>query len=142
MSIVNRRNALVGWIVLKAGKKAAKKKAQGAVPNARAGGVAAGATLGLQSVLGFVGTGLAIAAFVVFANPASGGPLPKVLLPEPWRSVGPYLPTGAGTDALRDVFYFGGHGVLVPLLLLAGYAVAGCALVAALGAAAARRAAV
>ncbi len=30
MGIVNRRNALVGWTVLKLGKRAAKKKAQDA----------------------------------------------------------------------------------------------------------------
>ncbi|HEX7525878.1 MAG TPA: hypothetical protein VIL98_15925 [Gaiellaceae bacterium] len=36
MGIVNRRNAVVGWIVLKLGKRAAKKKAQGAVPGALA----------------------------------------------------------------------------------------------------------
>jgi hypothetical protein len=42
MGIVNRRNAVVGWLVLKAGKRAARKKAQGAVPGARARGVAAG----------------------------------------------------------------------------------------------------
>jgi hypothetical protein len=32
MGIVNRRNAVVGWLVLKAGKRAAKKKARAAVP--------------------------------------------------------------------------------------------------------------
>jgi len=31
MGIVNKRNAVVGWIVLKLGKRAARKKAQGAV---------------------------------------------------------------------------------------------------------------
>ena len=29
MGIVNRRNAVIGWIVVKVGKRAAKKKAQG-----------------------------------------------------------------------------------------------------------------
>jgi len=33
MGIVNRRNAVVGWIVLKVGKRVAKKKAKAAVPN-------------------------------------------------------------------------------------------------------------
>jgi hypothetical protein len=32
MGIVNRRNAVVGWAVLKIGKRAAKKKARAAVP--------------------------------------------------------------------------------------------------------------
>ena len=43
MAIVNKRNAVIGWVVLKAGKRAAKKKAQGVAPSARTGGVAAGA---------------------------------------------------------------------------------------------------
>jgi len=42
MSIVNRRNAVVGWVVLKAGKRAAKRKAQDAA-TPRAGGIVAGA---------------------------------------------------------------------------------------------------
>ena len=29
MAIVNKRNAVIGWVVVKAGKRAAKKKAQG-----------------------------------------------------------------------------------------------------------------
>jgi hypothetical protein len=52
MSIVNRRNAVVGWLVLKAGKKAAKRKAQDAVPGPRAGG-AAGGLAALAAVLFF-----------------------------------------------------------------------------------------
>jgi hypothetical protein len=49
MGIVNKRNAVVGWVVLKVGKRAVKKKAQGAVASSkRTGGAAAGtlATLG------------------------------------------------------------------------------------------------
>ncbi|HKT43976.1 MAG TPA: hypothetical protein VJQ85_04185 [Gaiellaceae bacterium] len=51
MSIVNRRNALIGWIVVKAGKRAAKRKAQGAVPAARTGGAVAGALAALGGLL-------------------------------------------------------------------------------------------
>jgi hypothetical protein len=50
MSIVNRRNAVIGWIVVKLGKRAARKKAQGAVP---ARGAAAGALATLGGVLLF-----------------------------------------------------------------------------------------
>jgi len=42
MSIVNKRNAIVGWAVLKLGKRAARKKAQDAA-NPRTGGIVAGA---------------------------------------------------------------------------------------------------
>ena len=33
MGIVNRRNAVVGWVVLKVGKRVAKQKAKAAVPS-------------------------------------------------------------------------------------------------------------
>ncbi len=52
MGIVNRRNAVVGWVVLKAGKKAAKRKAQDVTPGPRTGG-AAGALAALVAVLFF-----------------------------------------------------------------------------------------
>ena len=53
MSIVNRRNAVIGWLVVKIGKRAAKKKAQGAVPNARKGGAVAGSLAALGGLLMF-----------------------------------------------------------------------------------------
>ena len=52
MGIVNRRNAVVGWLVLKAGKKAAKRKAQDVAPGPRTGG-AAGAFAALLALLFF-----------------------------------------------------------------------------------------
>lgn len=51
MGIVNRRNAVVGWAVLKVGKRAARKKAQGLAPSARTGGAAAGAAGALGGLL-------------------------------------------------------------------------------------------
>jgi hypothetical protein len=53
MSIVNRRNAVVGWLVLKIGKRAAKRKAADAVPSARTGGALAGALAAIGGVLFF-----------------------------------------------------------------------------------------
>jgi uncharacterized membrane protein len=57
MGIVNRRNAIVGWLVVKAGKRAAKKKAQAAAqaaaPAARTGGALAGGLAALGAVLFF-----------------------------------------------------------------------------------------
>jgi hypothetical protein len=53
MGIVNRRNAVVGWLTLKVGKRVAKKKAQDAVPSARTGGVVAGALAAIGGVLFF-----------------------------------------------------------------------------------------
>jgi hypothetical protein len=51
MSIVNRRNAIVGWLVIKAGKRAARRKAQDAVPSPKTGGIAAGTAAGLGTAL-------------------------------------------------------------------------------------------
>lgn len=51
MSIVNRRNAVIGWLVVKLGKRAARHKAKGAVPSARTGGAVAGALTALGGVL-------------------------------------------------------------------------------------------
>jgi hypothetical protein len=53
MGIVNRRNAVIGWLVVKVGKRAAKKKAQGAVPSRATGGAAAGALGALGGALLF-----------------------------------------------------------------------------------------
>jgi hypothetical protein len=48
MGIINRRNAVVGWLVLKGAKRAARRKAQDAVPGPRGGAAVAavGAALG------------------------------------------------------------------------------------------------
>jgi len=52
MGIVNRRNAVIGWLVVKLGKRAARKKAQEAVPVAkRKGGALAGAMAALATLL-------------------------------------------------------------------------------------------
>jgi hypothetical protein len=53
VSIVNRRNAVIGWLVVKIGKRAARKKAQAAVPNARKGGAVAGSLAALGGLLMF-----------------------------------------------------------------------------------------
>jgi hypothetical protein len=53
MGIVNKRNAVVGWVVLKLGKRAVKKKAQDVVPSKRSGGAVAGALATVGGALFF-----------------------------------------------------------------------------------------
>ena len=54
MGIVNRRNAVVGWLTLKVGKRVVKQKAAGAVPKAKKnGGAAVGALAALGGALLF-----------------------------------------------------------------------------------------
>jgi hypothetical protein len=51
MAILNRRNALVGWIVVKATRSVVKQKAADSVPSARTGGAAAGIVAGITAAL-------------------------------------------------------------------------------------------
>jgi len=53
MAILNRRNAVVGWIVTKVAKRAVKKKAANVTPSARTGGAAAGALAAIGGALVF-----------------------------------------------------------------------------------------
>ena len=54
MNIFNKRNAVVGWLVVKAGKRAAKRKAEEVAPTAvRTGGAAVGALAALGGLLLF-----------------------------------------------------------------------------------------
>ena len=53
MSILNKRNAVVGWLAVKVGKRVVKRKAAEAVPSARTGGAAAGALAALGGFLFF-----------------------------------------------------------------------------------------
>jgi hypothetical protein len=51
MSVINKRNAVIGWIVVKLGKRAAKKKAQEVAPSARTGGALAGVLAAIGGTL-------------------------------------------------------------------------------------------
>jgi len=87
------------------------------------------ATAALQTVLGAAGTLVVVVVFVIFGAPASGGTVPSPYLPDLWRVLGPYLPAGAGTTAVRNTIYFDGNGIARSLLVLAGYLVVGAAAV-------------
>ena len=53
MTILNKRNAVVGWLAVKVGKRVVKRKAAEAVPSPRTGGAAAGALAALGGFLFF-----------------------------------------------------------------------------------------
>jgi hypothetical protein len=82
-------------------------------------------TTALQAAFGIIGTGVAILLFVVLGNPSSGGPFPPELLPEPWQTIGPYLPTGAATTAIRDIAYFPDAPLGKPFLVLGAWILVG-----------------
>ncbi|WP_030897974.1 membrane protein [Streptomyces sp. NRRL F-5126] len=89
---------------------------------------AAAVTVALQVLLGVLGIGVAILLFVVIGNPSAGGAYPYPLLPPFWRTVGPYIPTGAATNAVRNIVYFSGNAVTGPLCVLGAYAFGGIVL--------------
>jgi len=86
---------------------------------------------GLAGRLGPPGIGIGALLMMVVANPWSGVASAPELLPEPIGVIGQWLPTGAAGSALRSVAYFDGAAVGGPLVVLAAWAVAGLALVAA-----------
>src|ERR671934_960969 len=49
--VINKRNAVIGWIVVKLGKRVAKKKAQEVAPSARTGGALAGVLAAIGGAL-------------------------------------------------------------------------------------------
>lgn len=75
-------------------------------------------TYGLTSIVGTAGIGMAIILFVILGNPSAGGAFNYDVLPQPWRTVGPWLPNGAGVDAVRSLSYFGGVDLTRPLWVL------------------------
>ena len=118
----------------------------GALPGSAAGLAGTAAPLaaavamtafGLASALGRAGAALAAGLMLLVGNPSSGGTIPAEFLADGHRQLSPWFPSGAGVEALRNVAHFGGSGTARPLLVLAGWALAGVA--AALGAAALAR---
>jgi hypothetical protein len=51
MAILNKRNAVIGWLTLKVWRRVAKRMAQDAAPSARTGGTAAGALAAIGGAL-------------------------------------------------------------------------------------------
>ncbi|WP_265447532.1 DUF3533 domain-containing protein [Flexivirga meconopsidis] len=85
-------------------------------------------TIGMQALLGVVGIGVTILIFVVLGNPSAGGPYQYDLLPGFWRVIGPLIPNGAGTSAVRDIVYFGGNHLGGPIAVIVAYIVIGAAI--------------
>lgn len=82
-------------------------------------------TIALQTLFGVIGIGLTVIIFVILGNPSAGGAYQPSVLPPFWRAISSYLPNGAGTEAIRRVVYFGGHGVTHPVVVLICWIVGG-----------------
>jgi len=85
----------------------------------------AGTVCGLGAIAGRPGIGLAVLTVFLVGNPLSAVSAAPELLPQPWGTVGQFLPIGAGGSLLRSTAFFDGAGGAGPAWVLAGYAVAG-----------------
>ena len=87
------------------------------------------AAAALQTVFGVIGTLLVVVCFIIFGAPAAGGTIPNAFQPGLWSTIGPFLPPGAGTTAVRNTIYFGASGITRALVVLAVYLAAGALVV-------------
>jgi hypothetical protein len=94
---------------------------------------AAAATEALQALFGIAGPAIALLAFIVLGNPATGVAFSPAMLPGFWRAIGSWLPPGAGVRAETGAVYFQGHATLGALAVLAVYAGAGTAVALVIG---------
>lgn len=86
-------------------------------------------TKALGAWLGPVGIGLAVLALTTLGNASSGATIGYDLLPRWAQTISAILPPGAAVRAVNNFGYFDGHHALLPLLVLALWALAGFALV-------------
>jgi hypothetical protein len=86
-------------------------------------------TLAFQTLFGVIGIGVTILVFVILGNPSAGGAYQPALLPPFWRAISSALPTGAATDTVRRIVYFGGYDITGHLIVLASYAAAGVVII-------------
>lgn len=97
--------------------------------------------IGLRSLIGPAGIGVAALVIFVLGNPLSGLASAPEMLPDGWGALGQALPPGAGGSLLRSTAFFDNAGAGGPALVLACWLAAGL-LLAGIGAAVASRRAV
>jgi hypothetical protein len=91
--------------------------------------IAVGAVVaGFARLLGGPGIGLAALIVVLLDLVSSGGPAGSQFLPDFYRWVAPWMPAGELYSAMRGALFFGGTALTGPIAVLAGWLVAGLAL--------------
>ncbi|WP_062298795.1 ABC transporter permease [Demequina maris] len=84
--------------------------------------------LGVESLLGRPGIGIAALLIVFLGNPLSGLTSAPEMLPTPWGAIGQLLPPGATGTLLRNVAFFDGAATAKPILVLLCWLALGAAL--------------
>lgn len=82
-------------------------------------------TVAMEALFGIIGIGVTILLFVVLGNPSAGGAYQMNVLPDFWRAIGPFIPNGAGTTALRNIVYFDSRHVGGPIFCIVAYVLVG-----------------
>ncbi|WTW93134.1 ABC transporter permease [Streptomycetaceae bacterium NBC_01309] len=85
--------------------------------------------IGLAAVFGRPGMALGAVLMFLVGNPSGVAAGPQ-MLPQPWGTLGQFLPPGAGGSLLRSTAFFDGHGAARPLAVLLGWMVLAAGLVA------------
>lgn len=80
-----------------------------------------GSIVGLTAVLGRAGIGIGALLMFLVGNPLSGITSAPQMLPQPWGTIGQYLPPGAAGQLLRSTAFFGGEGAGHALAVLLGW---------------------
>ena len=87
-----------------------------------------GAVTGVAAAFGTVASMGVTMFLVIVGNAAAAGPVGKPLLSGFYTTLNAIVPQGSGVALLRSVEYFGGNGTLTPIVTLAIWGAAGCAL--------------
>ena len=88
----------------------------------------AGAVTGVAAAFGVAASALVTAFLVIVGNAAAAGPVGLPLLSGFYTTFNAIVPQGSGVALLRSVEYFGGHGVVTPIVTLMIWGAAGLAL--------------
>jgi hypothetical protein len=82
------------------------------------------ATGAIQGVAGKLGTAIVVIAFIVVGGAGAGG-VGVSMLPSLWQDIGVLFPPRHAVELYRNVMYFGGNNVILPIVVLGLYALAG-----------------
>jgi hypothetical protein len=88
----------------------------------------AGAVTGVAAAFGTVASALVTLFLIIVGNAAAAGPVGLPLLSGFYTTFNAIVPQGSGVALLRSIEYFGGNGVLTPIVTLAIWGATGLVL--------------
>ena len=86
------------------------------------------AAVAIQGLIGKLGTVVVVLLFVMIGGAGAGG-AGVALLPTYWQTIGALLPPRYAVELYRNVRYFDGHNIGLPIAVLAAYALVSVAVI-------------